>query len=468
MSASRPRPLRIRTAIFGVYVAASALGFAVMVGVVLRDVRLRYVESMRRTLGDTAQFLGAFVAGSGGPGGEWTARLAALPPQAHLLRVFACDADGRVTYDSASGRDVGATYGWMLRPAGDGSGVDEPTRSNAAAATAELCVAAEVRQDGRLLGWVGVGRPLASVVDAIRQARWRLGAWLVALALVMTAAGWWIASKLTHSLERLTEYALAVRDGRSATPPQSRAREVAALGRAFEEMRVALEGKAYVERYTQALAHEFKAPLSSIRGAAELLAENPPEEDRRRFLGNLRAEADRLQQIVERLFELAALESRRPASVLGAVDLAAIAREVLDAQQGLASARAVRCELRVSGPVPVKGEAFLLGQGVGNLVQNAIEFTPAGGDVTVTVSTAGGRANVTVDDTGPGVPDFALARVFERFYSLPRPDTGRKSSGLGLSIVREIGRLHGGEVVLENRPGGGARATFWLPCAESG
>ena len=75
-----------------------------------------------------------------------------------------------------------------------------------------------------------------------------------------------------------------------------------------------------------------------------------------------------------------------------------------------------------------------------------------------------GRALVIVEDNGPGVPDFARERVFERFYSLPRPDTGRKSSGLGLSIVHEIARLHGGEVTLENRDGGGgARAVFSVP-----
>ena len=73
------------------------------------------------------------------------------------------------------------------------------------------------------------------------------------------------------------------------------------------------------------------------------------------------------------------------------------------------------------------------------------------------------EAIVTVEDTGSGVPDYALPRIFDRFYSLPRPDTGRKSSGLGLSIVREVARLHGGAATLDNRVGGGARAELWLP-----
>jgi two-component system, OmpR family, sensor histidine kinase CreC len=228
-------------------------------------------------------------------------------------------------------------------------------------------------------------------------------------------------------------------------------------------MRVALEGKAYVERYTQALTHEFKAPLSSIRGAAELLTENPPEPDRARFLANLKAESERLQLLVDRLLELAALESRRSALPLAAVDLAEVLREIQSAASSAALARGVRLEVDAPFASLVRGEKFLLAQSVRNLVHNALEFTPRGGTVSVALRVTGGHAVVTVDDTGPGVPDYALDKIFDRFYSLPRPDTGRKSSGLGLSIVREIARLHGGEVTLVNRVEGGARATLSLP-----
>jgi two-component system sensor histidine kinase CreC len=312
-----------------------------------------------------------------------------------------------------------------------------------------------------------VGRPLATVTEGVNEARRRLIWALGLLAAVMVAAGWWIASRLTGSLERLAEYVLAIRDGRAATRPASRATEVASLGRAFEEMRVALEGKAYVEQYTQALAHELKAPLSAIRGAAELLAENPPEADRARFVANLRAESERLQQLVERLLELASLETRRPGAAMTEVDLSDILRDVQAATQELAVTRGVTLVFPGDARVPVLGEKFLLAQAVGNLVRNALEFTPPGGSVTVALDIEHTNARVTVADTGAGVPDYALDRIFERFYSLPRPDTGRKSSGLGLSIVREVARLHGGSVTLDNRPEGGARASLTLPLVRS-
>ncbi len=456
--------MKIRTAIFGVYVAASALGFLAMMAFVLRDVQLRYVESMRRTLGDTAAFLAVFVA-SDSPGEHvWAQKLATLPPNAELLRVFACDPEGRVIFDSAHSRDLGQRYTWPMRGGGPAAS-ENYTVSNVAEIDGELRVAAPVRVAGKLTGWVGVGRPLASVAEGVSRARWRLITSLGSIALVMVAVGWWIATKLTHSLERLTDYAVAVREGRPVSPPESQAKEVAALARAFEEMRVALEGKAYVERYTQALAHEFKAPLSSIRGAAELLAENPPEPDRARFLGNLRAESNRLQMIVDRLLELAALESRRAGQAMTAIDLGDVVREVRESESSTAESRGVAITLEDSAALQVRGDKVLLADAVRNLLHNALEFSPPGGAVSLRLTIEGGRALVVIEDGGPGMPDYALERIFERFYSLPRPDSGRKSSGLGLSIVREIARLHGGEITLANRAEGGARAVLALPLA---
>ncbi len=453
--------MKIRTAIFGVYVAASAAGFAVMMTLVLRDVRLRYIESMRRTMGDTAVFLATFAARDAASDPAWAKRLGELPANPELLRVFACDREGRVVFDAQNGHDVGQVYAWPMRGGGRAAS-ENYTVSNIAEVNGELRVAARVRRGDEIFGWVGVGRPLASVAEGVSAAQSRLAVSAGAIGLVMVAAGWWLASRLTRSLERLTDYAQTVRDGRSAAPPASRADEIARLAQAFEEMRVALEGKAYVERYTQALAHEFKAPLSSIRGAAELLAENPPEADRARFLANVRAEAERMQRLVDRLLELAAVEARHGRVDFAAIDLRALIETAAGEIRRAAASKnvTVTCD---SAPVSVRGESFLLSQVLGNLLHNALEFSPPGGAVAVSVSADARRVRVCVDDAGPGVPAYALEKVFDRFYSLPRPDTGRKSSGLGLSIAREIARLHGGDVTLENRPEGGARATLSLP-----
>ncbi len=455
--------MRIRTAIFGVYVAASAIGFVFLMGLVLRDVRLRYVESMRRTLGDTAVYLATYATPVS-PTGDWTEKLATLPKNAGLLRVFACDREGRVVFDSAD-RDVGQEYAWTGRGGGPAAS-ENYTVSNVAEVGNELRVAARVRRGDELLGWVGVGRPLATVTEGVRAARWSLVWSAGAIALAMVVAGWWIAARLTRSLERLTTYARNVRDGRPAVPVSSRATEIAELSRAFEEMRDALEGRQHVERYTQALAHEVKAPLAAIRGAAELMDENMPAEQRTKFLGNIRGEAARIQQIVERLLELSSLEARK---ALRQTEEVAVTELAADAARALRPAfEAARVDLKVETAAgTMRGERVLLREAMVNLLQNALDFSPVGGEVTLRCAGEAGRVSFTVEDNGPGVPDYALPRVFERFYSLPRPGTERKSTGLGLALVREIAHLHGGDVTLANRAEGGAQAVLWIPAKET-
>lgn len=454
--------MRIRTIIFGTYVGVSALGFTAVMAVALGDVQLRYVESMRRTMGDTAVFLAAF-AGAPPHEGDWSRRLGQLPAQAELLRVFACDLEGRVVFD-ASGRDVGRLYTWGMTGGGKIASQNY-SQPNVAVEGNELRVRAPVRRGDELIGWVGVGRPLTTVIEGVARARGRLALWAGAIALAMVAVGWWVAARLVRSLERLTEHARAVRDGRASRPPSSHAQEIAALARAFEEMRESLEGRQHAERYTQALAHEVKAPLAAIRGAAELLDEAMPAEQREKFLANIRAESARIQTIIDRLLELSSLEARKQlqrTERLEASDVVARATEVL--RPAFAAARVALEVETAAEPLAVRGEAVLVREGLVNLLQNALDFSPADGRVVVRVGRSGdGRVVFVVEDGGPGVPDYALARVFDRFYSLPRPVTGRKSTGLGLALVREIAELHRGGVALENRAEGGARATFWVP-----
>ncbi|WP_415908661.1 two-component system sensor histidine kinase CreC [Oleiharenicola sp. Vm1] len=376
--------------------------------------------------------------------------------------MFACDRDGRVTFDAA-GRDVGQVYPWGMFGGGRVAS-ENYTLPNVAVVDNELRVRAPVRRGGAIVGWVGVGRPLATVVEGVTRARWRLVFWAGALALGMTAVGWWVSARLVRSLERLTRHARAVRDGRASEAPTSRAREIAELARAFEEMRDALEGRKHAERYTQVLAHEVKAPLAAIRGAAELLDERMPEEQRAKFLASIRAEAARIQAIIDRLLELSSLEARKTLARTEELDAAALAEEAAGVVRRAAEMAGVSVRVEAAA-ARLRGERVLLREALVNLLQNAVEFSPRGGEVVLRAGRSGGRVEFVVADRGPGVPDYALGRVFERFYSLPRPNTERKSTGLGLALVREIAHLHGGEATLENRDGGGARAALQLPAA---
>jgi len=111
----------------------------------------------------------------------------------------------------------------------------------------------------------------------------------------------------------------------------------------------------------------------------------------------------------------------------------------------------------------VKGDPFLLHQAVSNLIQNAIDFSPADGQIEISAKMNGDRVDFVVKDHGPGIPDYAKEKVFDKFFSLQRPDTGKKSTGLGLNFVKEVALLHHGEIRLENLPERGLQAMLRLP-----
>jgi len=214
------------------------------------------------------------------------------------------------------------------------------------------------------------------------------------------------------------------------------------------------------------VSHELKTPLTSILGYAETLLEGGLEDAGRRrgFIETIRDQAARLQAITEDLLVLAELERPDAALALGPVDLAQVARSVATAL----APRARKAGLRLDCTTPereviVMGERVRLEQMLFNLVDNALKYTEEG-RVTVRVATDGAAAVLEVEDTGPGVPEEARNRIFERFY---RVDAARSreipGTGLGLSIVRHITELHHGKVELRNHPGGGALFVVRLP-----
>jgi two-component system sensor histidine kinase CreC len=168
-----------------------------------------------------------------------------------------------------------------------------------------------------------------------------------------------------------------------------------------------------------------------------------------------------MAEMVDKLLALAAVEHRQRIEEPRPVDLRVLVDEAVQRLAPKLSRRGL--SVRVDGsPAVVQGDAFLLRQALVNLLDNAADFAPQDSAVEVAIARAGDHWNVTIADRGSGVPDYALERAFERFYSLPRPGGGR-SSGLGLCFVAEAAALHGGIAGLANREGGGALATLSLP-----
>jgi two-component system sensor histidine kinase CreC len=255
-------------------------------------------------------------------------------------------------------------------------------------------------------------------------------------------------------------YADGVAQGESAPLPKVGGRELTQLAQALESMRLKLEGKAYIEQYAHTLTHELKSPLAAIRGAAELLQELPPPDTARRFLTNIEQQSARIQQLVDKLLVQARLESR-PDMETAPIAIAALVSQTMAGKEAQAMQRGVRLQLEALAEVTLNGDALLISQALTNLLDNAIDFTPSGGCVSVRGERREQHYCISVCDDGSGIPDYALDKVFERFYSLPRAERP-KSSGLGLNFVQEVARLHHGGIHLRNRRPHGVEATFML------
>jgi two-component system sensor histidine kinase CreC len=190
-----------------------------------------------------------------------------------------------------------------------------------------------------------------------------------------------------------------------------------------------------------------------------------PQAERERFLANIAYETQRIQEIVDRMMELTALEARRALERSEPVALAPLLQEVAAGARATGASRDVRVVVAVHAEARVEGDPFLLRQAVSNLLSNAIDFSPAGSEVLLALETTSRQARISVRDRGKGIPDYAKDKVFEKFYSLARPHNQKKSTGLGLAFVKEIATLHRGRVELVNAPRGGALATLTLPLA---
>ena len=385
-------------------------------------------------------------------------------------RVTVTDAKGTVVFDS-QGRDVGQDHSqWndVLRTLRGQYGARSTSETPGNPDRTVMHVAAPVRQGTQIIGVLTVSRPNQTLEPYIQRSRDRILRWSWGLLGMSLLIGllftWWMAS----SLQRLRGYANAVAQGERAELPRmgrfSGNTEFSDLAQAVERMRRRLEDKAYVENYVHTLTHELKSPLAAIRGAAELLQEPMPEPDRERFASNIQRQSERLQQLIDRLLALANVEQMRGLRTVEPVDLVPLTRELLHTLEPRLRLKNLHVVKALGTGAVVNGDRFLMAQALANLLDNAIDFSPQGGVLTVAIRRVHGAVEWSVQDEGPGVPDYAVDKIFDRFYSLPRADTREKSSGLGLCLVREVSDLHGGSVTLANvsQPRG-CKASLSLP-----
>ena len=477
--------MRLGIRIFLVYFLFVGLTAYFVLNTVREQVRPAVRQSAEETLVDTANLLAEILreqvkAGTLGQSDlpqllkaygqrRPNAQIWGLPKTEVNHRIYVTDARGIVLLDSA-GEAVGQDYSrWndvylTLR----GQYGARSTRSDPNDPESSVMhVAAPIRDGDSLIGVVTVAKPNSSLkpyVDRSENRLITLGIGLIVLGLLVGAAlSWWLA----RSLRRLTRYAQAISEGERVALPHYRGGELAMLAGAVERMRTQLDGKDYVERYVHTLTHELKSPLAAIRGAGELLQGPMSDEQRQRFAGNIESESARMQQLIERLLGLAQVEQRQGLEDQQQIAVAAMIDELLMARSARIESAGLQVRQRVPAVARLYGEPFLMRQAIGNLLENALDFTPPGGLLVFELEHEAERVALSLYNQGEAIPDYALPRLSERFYSLPRPGTGRKSTGLGLNFVEEVLQLHGGSLQIANVEDG-VRVRLWLPASRLG
>lgn len=386
-------------------------------------------------------------------------------------RIYITDAKGIVIFDSEL-RDVGKDYSrwndvYLTLRGQYGARITRTEPLNEESSV--MHVAAPIldnNNDGKarqIIGVLTVAKATSTIRPFIERSQEKIlqrGFWLLLASLIIGISfSWW----LNRSLQRLQHYAKAVTRDEKVSLPDLGNNEIGELGQALESMRYKLEGKEYVETLMHTLAHELKSPIAAIQGSAELLREDLPAVERSRFLANIIEQNARQKQLIDKLLALIKVEKQQ--SLSGTQDIAL--NELLE-QVALDYAEKIqRKQIRLNldtDPHTIHGDQLLLRQALGNLLDNAIAFSPESSTINITVCREPENMSleIKISDQGTGIPDYAIDKIFERFYSLARPDAA-KSTGLGLPFVREVAALHGGEIHLENQSLGGVCACFRLP-----
>ncbi len=394
------------------------------------------------------------------------AKIWGLSKQSLDFRVYVTDDKGIVLFDSenvAQGQDY-SRWRDVARTLRGEYGARATREVQSDDRTSIMYVAAPVLQDDKIIGVLTVAKPLSSIQSFIDRAERKVvlnGFLLLALsALVGVVVTLWTV----WNIRKLRQYALSVQAGQNLAIPRVPG-ELGDLAQAMQAMRLRLEGREYIEDYVRALTHELKSPMAAIRASGELLQDDLPPEDRAQFAGQVIAQTQRVQRLIDRMLELTRLEQRSlehhtvaqgKLALSTPTALLSCAQDAVQALQAQCALKRITVHMQPlqqpaqqttqAAPALCLVERDLVTLAVSNLLDNAIDFAPTGSTIHVHCT----RRSISVQDQGGGVPDYALARLGERFFTTARPNGERSGSGLGLAIVKQIMALHGGSLRITN------------------
>ncbi|HET8679913.1 MAG TPA: ATP-binding protein [bacterium] len=326
--------------------------------------------------------------------------------------------------------------------------------------------AVPVLQDGSVLGAVYVALPLVELAAQLQHIRTFVG-WTVLITLLWAAAvSLLLAQRIAGPIQEMRAATARMAAGElGQRVPVRTADELGDLARSLNYMATELERLDAMRReFVADASHELRTPVANLIVAVEALrAELPASNTAAPLIDAIEREVERLRVLVENLLDLSAIESGQVRLRLVPTDIAQVAHGMVESFRGRAAQASIA--LDYAGPgrgLSVRADPDRMSQVLGNLVDNALKFTPRGGRVSVSVTDHRGAIAITVDDTGPGIPPDDLPHIFDRFFKADRSRSGHRGAGLGLAIAKRLMTAQGGEIRAEHRPGGGARFVVTL------
>jgi heavy metal sensor kinase len=307
---------------------------------------------------------------------------------------------------------------------------------------------------------------LTRIIDAFQKT---FVATMTMLFILAAVIGWFMARRALAGVENVTRTARRI-SGSSLTervPVTGRADEIDQLAVTFNQMLERIQTLVTgIKEMTDNIAHDLKSPITRIRGQAELTLLGSGSGSREEFeamAASAIEECDRLIEMINTMLFISRTEAGVTQPELAEMDIAALVRDACRLFQASAEEKGIAIDARGPERLALAGDIRLVQRLVGNLLDNAIKYTGENGRVDVTVrSSAGGRVEIEVRDTGPGISATDLPHVFERFYR-GDPSRSRTGAGLGLSFARAVARAHGGDITAASSPGGGSTFTVTLP-----
>ncbi|WCL51383.1 two-component system sensor histidine kinase CreC [Leptospira sp. GIMC2001] len=371
------------------------------------------------------------------------------------IQVYATDKNGIVIFDSEGFRE-GLDYSkfndvhlTLQDKYGARSSLIKAGEDSSA-----LFIASPIRFNQSIVGVITVIKPKDNIAVFIDLAKAKFYQASIYVAIFIAILFLILVLITLRPISKLSRYVKGIRNQEKIQFPKINIPEIRLLGQEMDRLIEELDGKKYIENYTQTLTHELKSPLSSIIASSELLESDLPMNKQLSLISNIQTEGKRIQEIIDRLLDLASLENNKNINLKEEINIKNTIEDCINSCEPELTKKRIQVISKLENKF-ILGNIFYFRLTIMNLLKNAIDFTKQNGKIQISLEEKSNKTwELIIWNESTPIEPYALEKIFDRFYSMPRPDTGRKSSGLGLSLVKQVCSIHGFKIEIQNENSG--------------